>query len=126
MRFLILATLVAVPALAQQYPSNVTNAIPAMPRIEPIPRVTTANEGPAIIDTDGTYRGRLSTNPYARDSIANPYGRYGSEYSPDSINNVYGPGNPYRLDSPNNTLGTGSTEGPDVYLSPEGKVIIRQ
>jgi hypothetical protein len=33
--------------------------------------------------------------------------RYGSPYSPDSINNPYGAGNPYRADSPTNPYGTG-------------------
>jgi hypothetical protein len=55
----------------------------------------------------GTYRGRLSNNPYLLDSTSNPYGRYGSPYSPDSINNPYGAGSPYKLDSPNNLYGTG-------------------
>jgi hypothetical protein len=31
--------------------------------------------------------------------------RYGSQYSPDSINNPYGAGCRYRYDSPNNTYG---------------------
>lgn len=37
----------------------------------------------------GVYLGRLSTNPYAPDSVANPYGRYGSPYSQRSIRNPY-------------------------------------
>ena len=35
------------------------------------------------------------------------YGRYGSPYSSDSINNPYGAGSPYRSDSPNNPYGEG-------------------
>jgi hypothetical protein len=38
---------------------------------------------------------------------ANPYGNYGSQYSPNSINNPYGAGSRYRQDSPNNPYGTG-------------------
>ena len=40
-------------------------------------------------------------------SIANPYGRYGSQYSPDSINNPYGAGSRYAPDSPYNPYGQG-------------------
>jgi hypothetical protein len=54
-----------------------------------------ATDAPIIVDQNGNYRGRLSTNPYAQDSISNPYGRYGSQYSSDSITNPYGAGNPY-------------------------------
>ena len=54
-----------------------------------------ATEAPRLFDGNGSYRGRLSTNPYEPDSTSNPYGRYGSPYSPDSINNPYGAGNPY-------------------------------
>lgn len=54
-----------------------------------------ATNAPRLYDSEGNYRGRLSTNPYDPDSISNPYGRYGSPYSPDSIRNPYGAGNPY-------------------------------
>jgi len=54
-----------------------------------------ATDAPKVYDSQGNYRGRLSSNPYDPDSISNPYGRYGSQYSPDSINNPYGAGNPY-------------------------------
>ena len=54
-----------------------------------------ATDAPKLYDSDGNYRGRLSTNPYAPDSTSNPYGRYGSPYSSDSIMNPYGIGNPY-------------------------------
>lgn len=54
-----------------------------------------ATDAPKLYDSDGNYRGRLSTNPYDPDSTSNPYGRYGSPYSPDSINNPYGAGNPF-------------------------------
>lgn len=40
---------------------------------------------PRIYSRSGTYLGELSTNRYAPDSVSNPYGRYGSRYSPDSI-----------------------------------------
>ena len=68
-----------------------------------------ATDAPKLYDSNGNYRGRLSTNPYDPDSTSNPYGRYGSEYSPDSINNEYGAGSPYKVDSPNNPYGQGMT-----------------
>lgn len=43
-----------------------------------------------IVSPDGTYLGKLNNNRYDADSIANPYGKYGSKYSSDSINNPYG------------------------------------
>ena len=54
-----------------------------------------ATNAPKIYGDDGSYHGRLRTNPYAADSTSNPYGKYGSKYSPDSLNNPYGAGNPY-------------------------------
>jgi hypothetical protein len=54
-----------------------------------------ATDAPKLYDSQGNYRGKLSTYPYDPDSTSNPYGRYGSPYSPDSINNPYGAGNPY-------------------------------
>lgn len=54
-----------------------------------------ATDAPTLYDSQGSYRGRLSSNPYDADSTANPFGRYGSPYSPDSINNPYGAGNPF-------------------------------
>jgi hypothetical protein len=54
-----------------------------------------ATDAPKIYDSQGNYRGKLSTNPYDPDSTSNPYGRYGNPYSPDSLKNPYGAGNPY-------------------------------
>lgn len=61
-------------------------------------------EPPRLYDPEtGKYLGTLSSNPYDRDSVSNPYGRYGSEYSADSINNKYGVyGSPYSNKSANN------------------------
>lgn len=66
-----------------------------------------ATETPKLYDSEGNYRGKLSSNPYDPESISNPYGRYGNPYSSDSINNPYGAGNPYSPDSPTNPYGTG-------------------
>jgi hypothetical protein len=53
------------------------------------------------------YLGRLSANPYAVDSTANPYSQAGSPYSSTSVNNRFGPyGSPYSSQSPNNPYAT--------------------
>lgn len=57
-----------------------------------------ATDAPRLYDSNGNYRGKLSTNPYDPDSTSNPYGRYGSPYSPESLNNPYGTGSPYSTD----------------------------
>ena len=51
-----------------------------------------ATDAPKLYDEEGHYRGKLSSNPYDPESVSNPYGRYGSEHSADSINNSYGVG----------------------------------
>jgi len=66
-----------------------------------------ATQAPKLYDSQGNYRGRLSSNPYDPESVSNPYGRYGSQYSPESINNRYGAGNPYSPESPSNPFGNG-------------------
>lgn len=66
-----------------------------------------ATDAPRLYDSQGNYRGRLSSNPYDPDSVSNPYGRYGNPYSADSINNPYGAGNPYNSSSPTNPYGQG-------------------
>ncbi len=48
-----------------------------------------ATDGGRIVAADGTYLGRLNANRYDPESVANPYGAYGSKYSPTSINNPY-------------------------------------
>ncbi len=60
-----------------------------------------------LYDSEGNFRGNLNNNPYDPDSIANPHGRYGSQYSAESINNPYGAGNRHRNDSPFNEFGNG-------------------
>jgi hypothetical protein len=54
-----------------------------------------ATDAPKLYDSQGNYRGKLSTNRFDPDSVSNPYGRYGNPYSPDSVRNPYGAGNPY-------------------------------
>ncbi len=64
---------------------------------------------PIIVDQNtGQYLGTLSANPYDSDSVSNPYGEYGSEYSDTSINNPYGEyGSPYSDSSVNNPYASG-------------------
>jgi hypothetical protein len=60
-----------------------------------------------------TYLGHLSANRYDSDSIANPYGQYGSRYAANSINNPYGRfGSRCSSSSPRNPY---STNGPSIY-----------
>lgn len=54
---------------------------------------------PQIYAPNGQYLGNLNNNRFDPNSVANPYGQYGSRFSPNSINNPYSQyGNPY---SPN-------------------------
>lgn len=66
-----------------------------------------ATSPPALEDSAGQYRGKLSANRFDADSVSNPYGRYGSRYSPESINNPFGAGNSFGPDSPHNRYGQG-------------------
>lgn len=65
-----------------------------------------ATDAPKLYDSQGNYRGKLSTNQFDPDSVSNPYGRYGNKFSPDSINNPFG-ANQFNTDSPNNPYGNG-------------------
>lgn len=60
-------------------------------------------QGGKIIGSDGTYLGKLNANRYDPESVANPYGKYGSRYSSTSINNPYSQyGSPYSPKSAKN------------------------
>jgi hypothetical protein len=69
-------------------------------------------QSPIIVDpSNGKFLGNLNNNPYDINSVANPYGRYGSRYSADSINNPYGIyGNPNSIKSPHNPYATGAPQ----------------
>lgn len=63
--------------------------------------------GGKIYGADGTYLGKLNANKYDPESVANPYGQYGSKYSPTSINNPYSQyGSKYSTQSANNPYST--------------------
>lgn len=47
-------------------------------------------EGATIYANDGRFLGRITANIFAADSIGNPFGMYGSQFSLWSIFNVYG------------------------------------
>ena len=95
-----------------QYVGNYT-ANPYLPRSTPQPSGTFNNpygngtNSPKLYDNEGQFHGNLNSNRYDPDSVANPFGQYGSRYSPGSINNPYGAGSQYNQDSPNNPYGTG-------------------
>jgi hypothetical protein len=58
------------------------------------------------------FLGRLSANPYAADSTANPYSPAGSPYSSTSVNNRFGPyGSPFSSTSARNPY---ATDAPDI------------
>jgi hypothetical protein len=66
-----------------------------------------AIKAPRLYDQVGNDRGRLSVKRYDREWVSNPYGRYGSPYSPDSIKNRFGAERPYSPSSPTNPYGRG-------------------
>lgn len=69
--------------------------------------------GGRIVAHDGTYLGRLNANRYDPESVANPYGQYGSRYSSKSINNPYSVyGSRYSNQSARNPY---ATEPPRVH-----------
>ena len=68
---------------------------------------TAQAQSPQLYSPDGTYLGNLNNNQYDPNSVANPYGRYGSSHSPNSINNPYGRyGSPYSPYSARNPYAT--------------------
>jgi hypothetical protein len=110
----VLALTLTTSVSAQTYLGNLT-ANPYLPKAPPQPANTFNNpyggshDSPKLYDSQGNFRGNLNANRYDPNSVANPYGQYGSRYSPDSINNPYGPGSRYNQDSPNNPYGNGLT-----------------
>jgi hypothetical protein len=63
---------------------------------------------PKIYSEDGEYLGDASANQYDKNSVSNPYGKYGSPYEKDSINNPQGRyGSPLSPDSVNNPYEAG-------------------
>jgi hypothetical protein len=68
---------------------------------------------PGRAAADPVYLGRLGGSPYAAESTANPYGRYGSPFSSTSVNNPYGRwGSPF---SPEGARNPFTTRGPKIF-----------
>ena len=87
-----------------------------------VPRYLTGTGAPVLVGEDGEYLGEFSANPYAPDSVANPYGPYGSRYSAESINNPYGEyGSKYSVNGARNPYTTG---GARLY-APDGEYLGR-
>jgi hypothetical protein len=64
----------------------------------------------AVSPASTQYLGNLSNNPYAPNSIGNPYGA-GNPYSPNSVTNPYGPyGNPYSSRSATNPYASNASK----------------
>lgn len=62
-----------------------------------------SSNSPGLYAPNGHFLGNVNSNRYDPNSIANPYGHYGSKYSPDSVNNPYGQyGSPYSPQSVHN------------------------
>jgi hypothetical protein len=102
---------VGASAAQAQYLGNLT-ANPTLPRAAPLPPGTlndpygNSATSPHLYDSHGGFHGDLNANRYDPNSVANPYGRYGSRYSPDSINNPYGKyGSRYAPESATNPYG---------------------
>lgn len=67
-----------------------------------------SNSGPALREQNGNVRGNLNGDSFDHRSISNPYGRYGSTYTPGIITNPVGRlGVPYSPPGPNIPFGQG-------------------
>jgi hypothetical protein len=109
----IAALLISATTATAQYMGNLT-ANPSLPPAPPRPSDTfnnpfgTGATSPKLYDSQGNFHGNVNANQFDPDSIANPYGRYGSPFSADSINNPYGQyGGRFAPQSPSNPYGTG-------------------
>ena len=68
---------------------------------------------------NGQYLGNLNSNRFDPNSVANPFGRYGSPFSADSINNPFSQwGSQF---SPNGVRNPFATGGPSHFGSDWGE-----
>lgn len=79
----------------------------AFNRFSPSSPANRFGHGMSLYDSKGNYRGQWSANQFDPNSTSNKFGKYGSKFSPDSINNRFGAGSPFSNDSPNNPHGQG-------------------
>ena len=129
-----------VTAIFQPFVSPVLDADPLVEDCDLEPQVAQVYRAAVIAEADcPTYLGRLSANPYASDSTANPYSPAGSPYSSRSVNNPYGAygspfsptsaRNPYATDAPKIVAQDGTYLGelsdnpydPDSVANPYGR-----
>lgn len=130
----------SVTAIFQPFVSPVLDADPPIEDCDLEPQVAQVYRAAVIAEADcPTYLGRLSANPYASDSTANPYSPSGSPYSSRSVNNPYGAygspfsptsaRNPYATDAPKIVAQDGTYLGelsddpydPDSVANPYGR-----
>ena len=94
----------------QPFVAPVVDVDPLVERCDLEPEVAQVYRAAEISEDDGDcpeFLGRLSANPYASDSTANPYSAAGSPYSAKSVNNPFGPyGSPYSSTSARNPYAT--------------------
>lgn len=84
---------------------------------------TAIAQSPAIYSQDGEFLGNLNNNPYDYNSVANPYGKYGSPYGYNSVNNPYGKyGSQYSAQGANNPYGS---YGSPVVVASDGRYLGR-
>ena len=61
-----------------------------------------------LYSNNGKFLGNVNTNQFDKDSVNNPFGKYGSPFSPDSTKNPFSQyGSPFGTDSiirPNNSI----------------------
>jgi hypothetical protein len=124
----------------QPFVSPVLDADPLAEDCDLEPQVAQVYRAAVIAEADcPTFLGRLSANPYAADSTANPYSQAGSPYSAKSVNNPYGAygspfsptsaRNPYATDAPKIVAQDGTYLGelsdnpydPDSVANPYGR-----
>jgi hypothetical protein len=98
----------------QPFVSPVVDVDPLVEQCDLEPEVVQVYRKAEIAEDDECpeYLGRLSANPYASDSTANPYSQAGSPYSSTSVNNRFGPyGSPFSSTSARNPY---ATDAPDI------------
>jgi len=102
-----------VAAIFQPFVSPVLDADQLVEDCGLEPQVAQVYRAAVIAEADcPTYLGRLSANPYASDSTANPYSEVGSPYSAKSVNNPYGAyGSPF---SPTSARNPYATDAPKI------------
>ena len=129
-----------VAAIFQPFVNPVLDADQLVEDCDLEPQVAQVYRAAVIAEADcPTYLGRLSANPYAADSTANPYSPAGSPYSAKSVNNPYGAygspfsptsaRNPYATDAPKIVAQDGTYLGelsdnpydPDSVANPYGR-----